>query len=147
MTPDLLFSICSALVVVPWLLLAVAPRWIWTARIVLSGIVPLLLGVVYAVLILRWIGTTNGGFGSLSGVFALFQNPWLLLAGWIHYLAFDLVIGCWEVSDALRHRVPHLLVVPCLVLTFLFGPIGLVVYWLIRASLRGRLPLMAQAAS
>ena len=147
MTPEALFSICSTLVVPAWVLLAFAPRWKWTARIALSGVIPLVLGVVYGALILRWIGSTNGGFGSLGAVFALFQNPWLLLAGWIHYLAFDLIIGCWEVTDAAENRVPHPIVIPCLVLTFMFGPVGLLTYWLVRVALRRRLPLMTEAAS
>ena len=56
----------------------------------------------------------------------------MLLAGWTHYLAFDLFIGGWEVRDAQRRGIPHLLVVPALVLTFLFGPAGLLLYLAIR---------------
>ena len=52
--------------------------------------------------------------------------------GWAHYLAFDLFIGGWEVRDAQRHGIPHLLVVPALVLTFLFGPAGWLLYMGIR---------------
>ena len=63
----------------------------------------------------------------------LFANPWLLLAGWIHYLAFDLFVGSWEVRDARERGIPHLLVVPCLVMTFLFGPAGWLLYALVRA--------------
>jgi hypothetical protein len=58
----------------------------------------------------------------------------MLLAGWIHYLAFDLFIGSWEVRDAQRLGLNHLLVIPCLALTFLFGPIGLMLYFLIRLA-------------
>ena len=47
----------------------------------------------------------------------------------MHYLAFDLFIGSWEVRDARRHGVPHVLVIPCLLMTFLLGPIGLLAYW------------------
>ena len=54
--------------------------------------------------------------------------------GWIHYLAFDLFIGSWEVRDSQRHDIHHLLVVPCLILTFWAGPAGLLVYLLIRLS-------------
>ncbi len=61
----------------------------------------------------------------------LFTDRWLVLAGWVHYLAFDLFIGSWQVRDARRNRVPFVLVVPCLVLTFLFGPIGLLLYLLL----------------
>ena len=68
---------------------------------------------------------------------ALFDNPWALLAGWTHYLAFDLFIGGWEVRDAQRRGIPHLLIVPALVLTFLLGPAGLLLYLAIRWSRSG----------
>ena len=68
----------------------------------------------------------------------LFRNPWALLAGWTHYLAFDLFIGAWEVRDAQQRGVPHLLVVPALVLTFLLGPSGLLLYLTMRQFM-GRL--------
>ncbi len=55
----------------------------------------------------------------------LFENPYLLLAGWVHFLAFDLLVGAWEVRDARRVGITHLLVVPCLLLTFMAGPVGL----------------------
>jgi hypothetical protein len=70
----------------------------------------------------------EGGFSTLSGVASLFANPWLLLAGWVHYLAFDLLVGTWEARDARERGLPHLLLVPCLVLTFLLGPAGWLLY-------------------
>jgi hypothetical protein len=79
----------------------------------------------------------EGGFSSLDEVASLFRNPWLLLAGWIHYLAFDLLIGTWEVRDARSRGISHLLVLPCLALTFLFGPAGWLLYLAVR-SLTGR---------
>jgi hypothetical protein len=75
----------------------------------------------------------------------LFADPWLLLAGWVHYLVFDLFIGSWEVRDAGRLGIPHLLVVPCLVLSFLFGPAGLLLYGIVRA-VRTRRVLVDEAA-
>jgi len=94
--------------------------------------IPLAISVVYLVLIAQHFGCSEGGFGSLSDVAQLFSNPALLLAGWVHYLAFDLFIGARESRDALRHGIPHLLVVPCLLLTFMLGPIGLLIYWGLR---------------
>jgi hypothetical protein len=89
-------------------------------------------------------GRTPGGFSSLAAVATLFGNPWALLAGWIHYLAFDLLIGTWEARDARERGVPHLLLVPCLILTFLFGPAG----WLLYRGLRlTRSPQMVQSRS
>jgi hypothetical protein len=74
------------------------------------------------------LGRPSGGFNSLSNVMLLFTDRWLVLAGWVHYLAFDLFIGSWQVRDARRNGVPFWLVAPCLVLTFMFGPIGLLLY-------------------
>jgi hypothetical protein len=62
----------------------------------------------------------------------LFQSPYVALAGWIHYLAFDLFLGAWQVRDANRRDINHLWLVPCLVLTFLAGPVGLLLYFCIR---------------
>ncbi len=59
-----------------------------------------------------------------------------MLAGWIHYLAFDLFVGSWEVSDARANGIHHLLVVPCLLATFMAGPIGLALYFAIKYASR-----------
>jgi hypothetical protein len=67
-------------------------------------------------------------------VATLFQKPELLLAGWIHYLAFDLFIGGWEIRDSQRHGIPHLLVLPSLLMTSMLGPIGLLFYFAIRSA-------------
>ena len=67
----------------------------------------------------------------------LFANRWLLLAGWVHYLAFALFLGSWEARDARLHGIPHWLVLPCLLLTFLCGPAGWLLYMIVRAA-RGK---------
>ncbi len=136
MNAERLFSICNGAALIGWLLLALAPRWQWTKRLVLSGMIPLLLAVVYLVLIVTMFGRAEGGFGSLAQVAQLFRNDWVLLAGWVHYLVFDLFVGSWEVQDAQRLKISHLLVVPCLILTFLFGPIGFLLYHLISFKAR-----------
>jgi hypothetical protein len=135
LTPDFLFSLANPVALLGWALLLLAPRWSVTRRVVLSGVLPLLLAGVYAVLIGRhYLGSpaSEGGFGSLREVAALFRSPWALLAGWVHYLCFDLSIGIWESRDARRRGVPHLLLVPCLLLTFLLGPVGLLLYGTVR---------------
>ena len=104
-----------------------------------SVLIPALLGGLYLVLFARYSGTVDGGFGSLAEVRALFESPWLLLAGWIHYLAFDLFVGAWEVRDAQRLGLHHLLVVPCLALTLMFGPVGLLLYLVLRAVVKRRM--------
>lgn len=139
---DTIFSACSALALLGWVMLIVLPRQ-RHARLVAGVGIPLAIAVVYTVLIALSFGRSEGGFGSLSEVARLFQNPALLLAGWVHYLAFDLFIGGWEARDAQHHGVPHLLVVPCLLLTFMLGPIGLLLYFAIRSWRTGGLPLAA----
>ncbi|MGC2401040.1 MAG: ABA4-like family protein [Acidobacteriaceae bacterium] len=132
MTSDALFRLCNSTALAGWVLL-VATGWSARASRIVSSLitgllVPALLSGVYLALILTHWGGHKGGFGSLSGVMLLFTDRWLVVAGWVHYLAFDLFIGSWQVRDARRNHVPFWLVVPCLVLTFLFGPIGLLLY-------------------
>ncbi|MCA8831104.1 ABA4-like family protein [Hymenobacter pini] len=131
LTPEFLFSLANPLAMLGWALLVLAPRWRFTHRLVLSGALPLVLAGSYAVLIIsHYLGAhgQEGGFSTLADVAALFRNPWALLAGWVHYLCFDLCLGIWESLDARRRGVPHWALVPCLLLTFLFGPVGLLLY-------------------
>lgn len=146
MKPETLFSICNLLVVPGWLLLIFAPRWKWSARIIAGIVIPLLLAAVYLSLVVTHFGKSEGGFGSLEQVSQLFRNPYNLLAGWVHYLAFDLFIGSWEVRDARRLGVHHLLVVPCLLLTFLLGPIGLLLYFGLRLARKRRVIVDEESA-
>jgi hypothetical protein len=138
MHPETLFSASGKLAMAGWALLVFAPRWRWSQRIA-SMLIPLTLAIVYVVLIVLYFAKSPGGFGTLAQVAQLFQNPWLLLAGWIHYLAFDLSLGAWQARQAQRLGISHFLVVPCLLLTFLFGPVGLLVFWAIRSVVMGQL--------
>ena len=127
MTAEQLFSILNLMAVAAWLPLVFLPRVRWTATL-LPVAMPSLLAAVYVALVAATLPGSEGGFSSLAGVRALFDNPWALLAGWTHYLAFDLFIGGWEVRDAQRRGIRHLLIVPALILTFLLGPAGLLLY-------------------
>ena len=132
MTAEQLFSILNLVAMAAWLPLIFLPRARWASTVV-PMVVPVVLAVVYVVLVAIALPGSDGGFSSLAGVRALFDNPWGLLAGWTHYLAFDLFIGGWEVRDAQRRGISHLLLVPALVLTFLLGPGGLLLYLAIRS--------------
>ena len=139
MTAEQIFSITNAIAALGWVVLIFAGRKRWAAGLVSGVLIPLLLAAVYVALIIRRWGESSGGFGSLEQVSALFSNPWMLLVGWVHYLAFDLFVGSWEVRDAEIHSISHLVVIPCLILTFLFGPTGLLVYMCIRGLRAGTL--------
>lgn len=134
MRAEQLFSLCGAMALAGWLILIFAGRARWAAPLVAGVVVPLALSVVYAVLLAGHWGGSPGGFGTLAAVAALFSNRWLLLAGWIHYLAFDLFIGAWQVRDSKTQGIPHLWVIPGLLCTFLFGPVGLLTYFAIRST-------------
>jgi hypothetical protein len=139
MTPDQIFSIANLVALAGWVLLAVLPGRTWVTTAVTAVAIPALLAVVYfGIIATQWSGS-EGGFGSLAQVAQLFANPWLLLAGWVHYLAFDLFVGSWEVRDARMHGVPHWLVLPCLFFTFMFGPAGWLLYMGVRAVRRNAL--------
>jgi hypothetical protein len=139
MNPDAVFSAANLMAAASWLLLIVAGKSRRVAGAVTGVAVPLLFALLYTVLIIMHWGAGEGGFGSIREVRALFASDWLLLAGWVHYLAFDLFIGAWEVRDAQQLGIAHVLVIPALVLTFLFGPAGLLLYHAIRfVKLRSR---------
>lgn len=137
MSPNLVFSIANFVALCCWLMLAVLPGKKWVSSVVAGVAVPAVLAAVYTIIIALTFSGAEGGFSSLPAVARLFNNPWLLLAGWIHYLAFDLLVGSWEVRDARDRGISHILVLPCLILTFLFGPAGWLLYLGVR-SLYGR---------
>lgn len=127
------FAVASTLAAVGWLFLIIVPRRQLAVHV--AGVfIPLVLAAMYLYFIATHIRGAQGGFGSLADVAALFQTPELLLAGWIHYLCFDLFIGAWEIRDSQTHGIPHLVVIPCLIMTFMLGPIGLLFYFAIRSA-------------
>ena len=132
MSPEQLFTIANAIAALGWLMLAILPRQRWVTESVTGKAVPALFALLYILIIVTVFGSAEGSFATLDGVASLFTNRWLLLAGWVHYLAFDLLIGTWEARDARDRGVPHLLLIPCLFLTFMFGPAG----WLLYLGLR-----------
>ena len=135
MSAEQVFAIANAIALVSWVLLVVLPRRPWVTSIVTGTTVPALFAVAYiAIIASEWRGSP-GGFSTLDAVGALFGNRWLLLAGWLHYLAFDLLVGTWEVRDARQRGIPHLAVVPCLALTFMFGPAGWAAYAVVRQAI------------
>ena len=138
MEPELVFNIANNGILIFWLLLIVAPKWKGTEIAVHSILIPVVLGLTYLWLIVTGFmgGMPDGaGFFSLSGVMAFFTSPAAATAGWVHYLVFDLFIGAWEVRDAGRRGISHWAVIPCLIVTLMFGPIGLLLYLVLRMTL------------
>ena len=133
MSPDSVFQTCSTIAMVGWIvLLVISPFWSGFDKF-LIGIIISLFALVYAWLIFQVF--TPGDFekfGSLNGVMELFTNRTAVTAGWVHYLAFDLLTGIWIKKNAQKYNIHHLILVPCLLFTFMLGPIGLLLYLLVR---------------
>lgn len=132
MNLELIFSAAGALAMLGWLVLLASP-WIpiWSDRI--AGLaIPLVLSAGYVALAVFSSSGGDGGFGSLAEVTLLFSQQDAVLAGWVHYLAFDLLIGAWICRTARREGVNFWFAVPCLPLTLMFGPAGFLAFCVVR---------------
>jgi len=127
-----LFQIANTGALLSWIALAVQPKRVAP---IMRFLVPGVLAVLYLWAIATSLPNAQGGFDSLEHVKQLFTSDRAVLAGWVHYLAFDLFIGCWEVLDAQKRGVRFVFVLPCLALTFMLGPVGLLLYFAMRAFL------------
>ena len=128
------FSLSSTLAVAGWIALLTSRFFPVLAQRISGLAIPLLLSVAYAGLVLAFWRGAEGGFDTLDNVVRLFTAKEIALAGWIHYLAFDLFVGAWIVRTARAESIAFLLIVPCLLLTFLFGPVGFLAFSALRLA-------------
>ena len=132
MTPEEIFSLCNGLALLGWVVLIFIPSWKKRDQYVLNFIIMLFV-IVYSWIIFSSIDKNIfSNFSTLAGVSKLFADKTLLLAGWIHYLAFDLLAGIYIVRNAAKNGIHHWLTTPALFFTFLFGPFGLLLYFGLR---------------
>ncbi len=128
---DSIFLILNLLILPFWGLLLFAPRWQWTQR--LSGLVaPLILSFLFVILFVLDFPSSGASFGSFGELKTQFNSGHILLATWIHFLAFDLFVGAWILRNGQQSGVPHFRLVPFLLLTMILGPVGFLGYCLIR---------------
>ena len=129
-----LFSLTFAVAAPFWALMIFLPRWSWTARIVGSPLIVLPAVLIYAVLVIPALGEVLPAVASptLNSVRELLGTANGAAAGWAHMIAFDLFVGRWSWLDARTRAVPALVMAPILVLTIMLGPLGLLVYLLVR---------------
>jgi heme A synthase len=133
MTPDSIFSICNSIALIGWIILiTVSPFWFDTDKL-LIGIIVTLFAIVYAWCISQSFAAGDvEKFSTLDGVMSLFTNKMAVTAGWVHYLAFDLMTGIWIKKNSMKYGISHWFIVPCLLFTFMLGPVGLLMYFIIR---------------
>jgi hypothetical protein len=129
---ELIFSIVNTTAFICWILLFVLyhKRWVFRA---LFSFVFTAMALIYLFYILKGLsGDGGGGFDTLANVKLLFTRDEAVLAGWIHYLVFDLFVGMWICHDADIRGINRWILLPCLLLTFMLGPVGLLLYIIVR---------------
>jgi hypothetical protein len=128
-----LFQAASLIALIGWLLLMTLPGWAHTAEVVVAVVV-VLLAVIYGWVLFAALrqrpepGSGKPGFFTLGGVLALLRNPTAALAAWIHILAFDLMVGVYIRHEGALAGISHWALLPCYVLTLMFGPLGLLAF-------------------
>lgn len=133
-----LFSLANSVAMLCWLALIVLPRR-RALRTTIQIVVVAGLCTAYAVLIaVHFFRVEGGGFSSLLAVQRLFESPPVALAGWVHYLAFDLLVGLWIATRSDAEGLPRSLQAPILLVTFMFGPMGLLLWAAVELDRRVR---------
>jgi hypothetical protein len=140
-TLESLFLLVNLLPLPFWFLMIALPHWRGTQRVMRGRVVLMPLLAAYAVLLvlqrndLAALLTTPEPPTLTRLAEVLGRQEWALLA-WIHFLAFDLFVGRWEYRDSRERQITAWVMSPVLLLTLLFGPLGLLVYLLVRALFR-----------
>jgi hypothetical protein len=133
-----LFALTFPLAAPFWALMILAPGWRWTRRIIGSPLIVVPPLLVYAILVLPHLGTLLPALASptLDGIRDALGTSAGAAAGWAHFIAFDLFVGRWMYLDSCERGIHPLVMAPLLVLTIMFGPLGLLAYLAIRYARR-----------
>jgi len=134
--PDFLFSAGNAIVLGGWAMVILLPRRTPALMAIPKFAIPALFGLVYAGITLARFYDSGGGYGSLAELRALFATDELLVAGWLHYLAFDLFVGVWIAEQSDGIGLSRAIQAVILVTAFIFPPVGLVLFLATRAAMR-----------
>ena len=129
MLADIIFQYASLLAMIGWLMMLVLTPLGFRTEKVIIGIVVTTLSITYAFLLVKGFSASDFmKFSTLDGVMSLLGNKTAMTAGWIHYLAFDLLTGNWIVCNARKQKIKFHFIIPPLILTFMAGPFGFLVY-------------------
>jgi len=138
--------IWSNLGVLPfWLMLIIIPNSKITQFFVNSIIIPLILSSLYifvlyqAILLDEQILDFFGLYLNLDNLYEIFSTESLLLIFWLHFITLNLFLGSWVSRDGVKYNIRRKLVFMPLILIYFTGPLGLVLYWIIRVFYSKRL--------
>ena len=132
MSADVIFNLANLFVLIGWILIIFAPHWKMTQNITLNGVVLILSFVYLSIFITILPEFSADSFSSLENVKALFQNDMAVTLGWVHYLAFDLFVGAYIVRKGQEIGMPRWQYTLCLPFTFIAGPVGFVIFSILR---------------
>lgn len=136
MSADVIFSHAGTAAMVGWALLILGPRQFRWFNVIPLWLIPMGLSLVYSMIVLSRFAEMTGGFESLTSVEALMANDWGLLAGWVHFLAFDLFVGAMMALRMDRFEVSRIVQGPILFAIFMLGPFGFLIAALTELGLR-----------
>ena len=128
-----------------WLMLIILPNSKFTQFFVNSIISPLILSTIYIYIIYQIILLDEPIFDvfklylSLDNLYTVFATESFLLVFWLHFLALNLFLGSWISRDGVKYNMSRGLVSVPLILVYFTGPLGLVLYWIIRVFYAKRL--------
>ena len=132
MTAQLAFQILNFIALIFWIILIFFHRKRAYRFLISSGFAFIFFGLVYIILLLTNFEIDPTAFSSLENMESLYSNSWLILLGWVHYLAFDLLAGVWIKNDSLKNGINQRLIIIPLIFTFMTGPFGLLFYLVIK---------------
>ncbi len=139
MEPEAIFELANLIALISWVILLLLPFQKIATNFVF-GIVITILAITYAFIVMKSIGPGDfESFNTLEGVMGLFTAKEAVLAGWLHYLAFDLMVGLYIVNNAFKHDIKHWLLIPSLLFTFMLGPVGLLIYKLTKGIINRKI--------
>jgi hypothetical protein len=122
MNAETAFRVLNLVVLPWWALFLVAPRSQLARRAASHGAIFVALALAYAVLLTAALASGKGAGLGYEGLRSALSAPLGFLAGWTHYLVFDLFVGAWVLRESRRIDVEPR---PYLFFTLMAGPIGL----------------------
>jgi hypothetical protein len=134
MSPETFFLVISGLAGIGWFCLIVLSRYFPAVDKFIIGVVVVLIALIYVYLNFSHLGDAGGltSFLTYNGIMKVFTIPALIVAGWAHILAVDLLLGVWIKNNAQKNNINYGLVVVLLLITIMFAPLGFILYLLVR---------------
>jgi Domain of unknown function (DUF4281) len=133
-----IFRLSGFLVLPFWALMIVLPRWRWTSRVMQSLFISIAPAALYIALVLPRLGEIWPAVSrpTLIGIASLLGTPAGATIAWVHFLAFDLFVGRWIYLDSRERQMSVWLTAPVLFFTFMLGPLGFLLYLMVRSIAR-----------